>query len=53
MSLVSLRFNADQSRAAFTLRHPQGNIVTAAMIDALRTGLDSIAANPHLKLITI
>jgi cyclohexa-1,5-dienecarbonyl-CoA hydratase len=53
MSHVSLRFNADQSRAAFTIRHPQGNIVTAAMIDALRTGLDSIKANPHLKLITI
>ena len=32
---------------------PQGNIVTAEMIDALRTGLDSIAQNPHLKLITI
>ena len=53
MSCLSLRFNADQSRAAFTIRHPQGNIVTAEMIDALRTGLDSIAGNPHLKLITI
>jgi len=53
MSLVSLRFNADQSRAAFTIRHPQGNIITADMVDALRTGLDSIAANPHLKLITV
>jgi cyclohexa-1,5-dienecarbonyl-CoA hydratase len=52
MSLVSLRFNPDQSRAAFTMRHPKGNIMTADMIDALRTGLDSIAHNAHLKLIT-
>ena len=50
---VSLRFNADQTRAAFTICHPQGNIVTTDMIGALRTGLDSIASNPHLKLITI
>jgi len=53
MSLLSLRFNADQSRAAFTIRHPQGNVVTADMIDALRTGLDSVARNTHLKLITL
>jgi cyclohexa-1,5-dienecarbonyl-CoA hydratase len=53
MSVLSLRFNADQSRAAFTIRHPHGNIVTAEMIDALRAGLDSIAGNAHLKLITI
>jgi cyclohexa-1,5-dienecarbonyl-CoA hydratase len=53
MSPLSLRFNADQSRAAFTIRHPPGNIVTADIIDALRTGLDSIASNPRLKLITL
>jgi cyclohexa-1,5-dienecarbonyl-CoA hydratase len=53
MSLVSLRFNPDQSRAAFTIRHPKGNIVTAEMVDALRTGLDSIGSNSHLKLITL
>ena len=53
MSHVSLRFNAGQTRAAFTICHPPGNIVTTDMTDELRTGLDSIASNPHLKLITI
>lgn len=50
---VSVAFNHDRSRAAFTLFHPKGNIVTAEMVGALRTGLETIADNPHLKLITI
>jgi cyclohexa-1,5-dienecarbonyl-CoA hydratase len=53
MSSVGLRFNGDRTRAAFTIRHPQGNIVTADTIDALRAGLDSIGDNPRLKLITL
>jgi cyclohexa-1,5-dienecarbonyl-CoA hydratase len=50
---VQVAFNHDQTRAAFTLHHPKGNIITADMIAALRTGLESVAENPHLKLITI
>ena len=50
---VSVAFNADQTRAAFTLFHPKGNIVTLDMVHALRHGLESIANNPHLKLITL
>jgi cyclohexa-1,5-dienecarbonyl-CoA hydratase len=50
---LTLRFNADQSRAAFTIRHPPGNIVTAEVIEALRAGLDSLASHPRLKLITL
>jgi cyclohexa-1,5-dienecarbonyl-CoA hydratase len=50
---VSVAFNHDRSRAAFTLFHEKGNIVTAEMVEALRTGLEAIGDNPHLKLITI
>ena len=50
---LSVAFNQDQSRAAFTLHDPKGNIITAAMVSALRTALETIAQNPHLKLITI
>lgn len=50
---VSVAFNPDQTRASFTLFDPKGNIVTAAMVDALRAGLEAVSTNPHLKLITI
>ena len=50
---VSVAFNHDRSRAAFTLFHDKGNIITAEMVAALRAALESIADNPHLKLITI
>lgn len=50
---VGVAFNRDQTRAAFTLFHEKGNIVTAEMVDALRTGLESVTTNPHLKLITL
>jgi cyclohexa-1,5-dienecarbonyl-CoA hydratase len=50
---VSVAFNHAQTRAAFTLFHEKGNIVTAQMVDALRSGLENVAENPHLKLITI
>jgi cyclohexa-1,5-dienecarbonyl-CoA hydratase len=53
MTPVSVAFNDDQTRAAFTLHDPRGNIVTAAMIDALRSALESVGQNPHLKLITL
>ena len=50
---VSVAFNADQSRVAFTLFHPKGNIVTAEMVAALRSGLEAVSTNHRLKLITI
>ena len=50
---VSVAFNPDRSRAAFTLWHEKGNIVTAEMVGALRAALDTISENPHLKLITL
>lgn len=50
---VSVAFDHAQTRAAFTLHHPKGNIITAEMIGALRWALESVAENPHLKLITI
>lgn len=50
---VSVAFDARHSRAAFTLFHPKGNIVTADMVASLRTALEGIGDNPHLKLITI
>jgi cyclohexa-1,5-dienecarbonyl-CoA hydratase len=50
---LSVRFDTDQTRAAFTLYHPKGNIITRDMIGALRSALESVAENPHLKLITI
>jgi cyclohexa-1,5-dienecarbonyl-CoA hydratase len=50
---LQVAFNADQTRAAFTLHHPKGNLITADMVAALRSALESVAENPHLKLITI
>ena len=50
---VHLALNADQTRAAFHLFHPTGNIVTAEMIRALDRAIETIAGNPHLKLVTI
>jgi cyclohexa-1,5-dienecarbonyl-CoA hydratase len=50
---VGVSFSGDGARAAFRLSHPKGNIITADMIAALASGLESACANPHLKLITI
>lgn len=50
---VSVRFDGDQTRAAFTLHHPKGNIITAEIVEALRAALEPLAQNPHLKLLTI
>jgi cyclohexa-1,5-dienecarbonyl-CoA hydratase len=50
---VSVAFDAHQTRAAFTLSHPKGNILTAEMVTSLRTALEGLGQNPHLKLITI
>ncbi len=50
---VTLAFSPDGSRAALTIFHPKGNIVTAGMVAALRSALDSLADEVHLKLITL
>jgi cyclohexa-1,5-dienecarbonyl-CoA hydratase len=50
---LAVAFDEHRTRAAFTLQDPKGNIVTAAMVAALRAALESVAQNPHLKLITI
>lgn len=50
---VTVAFDAKQTRAAVTLSHRPGNIVTADMVVSLRTALDGLAQNPHLKLITL
>ena len=52
MNPVHVAFNEGQTRAAFRLFHPKGNIITAEMIGALVQSLERIAANPHLKLVT-
>jgi cyclohexa-1,5-dienecarbonyl-CoA hydratase len=53
MNPVHVAFNPDQSRAAFRLFHPKGNIVTADLIRALAQSLETIAEHPHLKLVTV
>lgn len=50
---VSATFDARHSRAAFTLYHEKGNIITADMVAALRAALEGVAENRHIKLITI
>jgi cyclohexa-1,5-dienecarbonyl-CoA hydratase len=50
---VTVSVNDDQSRAAFQLSHPKGNIITAEIVGALRSGLESASQNPRLKLVTI
>jgi cyclohexa-1,5-dienecarbonyl-CoA hydratase len=51
--MVNVRFNTEQTRACFTVSNPNGNVITAATVSALRAGLESAAQNPHLKLVTI
>lgn len=50
---VSVSVNDDQSRAAYQLSHPKGNIITAEIVAALRIGLESTSQNQRLKLLTI
>jgi cyclohexa-1,5-dienecarbonyl-CoA hydratase len=50
---VGVAFNDGQTRAAFRLYNPKGNSITLEMVHALSGGLESIAANPHLRLITL
>jgi cyclohexa-1,5-dienecarbonyl-CoA hydratase len=50
---VSVAWNRDDTRAALTLFHEKGNIVTADMVAVLRAALGELATNPRLKLITV
>jgi len=50
---IHLALSPGQARAAIHLFHPKGNIVTAEMIRALERAIETIAENPHLKLVTI
>jgi cyclohexa-1,5-dienecarbonyl-CoA hydratase len=50
---LAVAFNSERTRAAFTIFHPKGNIVTADLVAALRSALEAAGENPHLKLITI
>lgn len=50
---VDLAFHPDGSRAALTLSHPTGNIITVDMLQALLAALEPLADRPHLKLLTI
>lgn len=50
---LRVALNTDQTRAAFKLFHPRGNIITAETIAALSGALESVCESPHLKLITI
>jgi cyclohexa-1,5-dienecarbonyl-CoA hydratase len=50
---IDIAFNGDNTRAALTLRHPTGNIITAGMIAALRAGLEDLAQERHLRLVTL
>jgi cyclohexa-1,5-dienecarbonyl-CoA hydratase len=50
---VNVSFSSDRSRAAFTFAHPKGNIITDDIVRALRAGLENVAQNANLKLVTI
>jgi cyclohexa-1,5-dienecarbonyl-CoA hydratase len=43
----------DGARASLTMSHSKGNIVTESLIDVMDVALDELAANRHLKLVTI
>jgi cyclohexa-1,5-dienecarbonyl-CoA hydratase len=52
-SPVELALDRTRTRAAFTLFHPKGNIITAEMVAALTQALEPLSHDEHLKLITI
>jgi cyclohexa-1,5-dienecarbonyl-CoA hydratase len=53
MNTLQVSFTEDQSRAAFRLSHPKGNIITADMVTALSQALEPLVESAHLKLVTI
>src|SRR5688500_15994203 len=50
---VNVSFNASRTRAAFQWFHPKGNVLTCETMAALRSALEHLTENPHLKLVTI
>ena len=52
-SPVELALDRTRTRAAFTLCHPKGNIVTAEMVAALTQALEPLSHDEQLKLVTI
>ena len=50
---VGIAVNRSGTRAALTIFHEKGNIVTADMVMGLRAALEELTTHPHLKLITI
>jgi cyclohexa-1,5-dienecarbonyl-CoA hydratase len=50
---VSVSLDAPRRRASIRIYHPTGNIITADMIRVLGDALDDLAAEAHLRLLTI
>ncbi|HSC28177.1 MAG TPA: enoyl-CoA hydratase/isomerase family protein [Vicinamibacterales bacterium] len=50
---VTISFDPHQTRAALRLFHPKGNIITAEIVEALGSALQTVGENPHLKLVTL
>ncbi len=50
---VTTTLGHGDTRAAITFSHPKGNIITTDTISALAAALETVAAHPHLKLITL
>jgi cyclohexa-1,5-dienecarbonyl-CoA hydratase len=50
---VTTTLSTGEARAAITFSHPKGNIITTETISALAAALETLTANPHLKLITL
>jgi cyclohexa-1,5-dienecarbonyl-CoA hydratase len=50
---VRVSSNDAATRASVVLHHPKGNIITAEMMGGLSASLGGLAANPHLRLLTI
>jgi cyclohexa-1,5-dienecarbonyl-CoA hydratase len=53
MNPLHVSFTEDQTRAAFRLSHPKGNIITADMVAAFTQALEPLVESVHLKLVTI
>ena len=50
---VAVLLSEDHARAAITLFHATGNIITARMVESLRAALDGLGGEARLKLITL
>jgi cyclohexa-1,5-dienecarbonyl-CoA hydratase len=50
---VTVAVNQQRTRARFRIAHPKGNIITVETIRALRTGLETLSEQPHLRLVSL